>query len=58
MLPTIISAFFLGQLAALNRRSENVVIKAIIVPELELRNVKWHAFAVYLVERKADNRHP
>jgi hypothetical protein len=39
---------------ALNRRSENVVVEAIIVPELKLRNVKWHVFPANLVERTDD----
>jgi hypothetical protein len=30
--------------ASLNRRSENVVVEPIIVPELELRNVKMQVF--------------
>ena len=29
---------------ALNRRSENVVVESIIVPQLELRNVKMQVF--------------
>jgi hypothetical protein len=33
---------------ALNRRSENVIVEAIIIPELELRNVEWHVFAATL----------
>jgi hypothetical protein len=37
-------------LASLNRRSENVVVKAIIVPELELRNVKMQVFLADVVE--------
>ena len=37
-----------------NRRSENVVVKAIIVPELELRNVKMQIFLADIVEC-ADN---
>jgi hypothetical protein len=39
---------------ALNRRSENVIVEAIIIPELELRNVKWHVFGADLVERAND----
>jgi hypothetical protein len=35
-------------------RSENVIVKAIIIPELELCNVKWHVFAADLVERADD----
>jgi hypothetical protein len=38
----------------LNSRSENVVVEAIIIPELELRNVKWHVFSAHLVERADD----
>jgi hypothetical protein len=38
----------------LNRCSENIVVKAIIIPELELRNVKWHVFGADLVERADD----
>jgi hypothetical protein len=41
-------------LASLNRRSENVIVTPIIVPELELRNVKWQVFPAYLVERADD----
>ena len=41
-------------LAPLNRRSENVLVKAIIIPELELRNVVWHVLGAYLVERADD----
>lgn len=37
-------------LAPLNRRSENVVVEAIIVPELELRNVKMQVFLTHVVE--------
>ena len=36
---------------ALNRRSENIVVEAIIIPELELRNVERHVFGAHLVER-------
>jgi hypothetical protein len=39
---------------ALNRCSENVAVEAIIIPELELRNVEWHVFGAYLVERADD----
>jgi hypothetical protein len=35
---------------ALNRRSENVIVKAIIVPELELRNVKMMVFLTNMVD--------
>src|ERR1700722_5477954 len=37
-------------LASLNRRSENVIVKAIIVPELELRNVKMQILFADVVE--------
>jgi hypothetical protein len=36
--------------ASLNRRSENVIVEAIIVPELELRNVKMQVFLANVVE--------
>jgi hypothetical protein len=36
-------------LASLNRRSENVVVEAIIVPELKLRNVKMQVFLTDVV---------
>jgi hypothetical protein len=35
---------------ALNRRSENVIVEAIIVPELELRNVKMQVFVADIAE--------
>jgi hypothetical protein len=35
---------------ALNRRSENVIVEAIIIPELELRNVKMQVFLADIVE--------
>jgi hypothetical protein len=35
-------------LAPLNRRSENVVIKAVIIPELELGNIEVQVFLVSL----------
>jgi hypothetical protein len=35
---------------AADRRSENVVVEAIIVPELELRNVEMQVFFFDLVE--------
>jgi hypothetical protein len=38
----------------LNRRPENVVVKAIVIPKLELCDVKWHVFGAYLVERADD----
>ena len=37
-------------LASLDCRSENVVVEAIIVPELELRNVKMQVLLAYIVE--------
>jgi hypothetical protein len=36
---------------ALNRRSENVIIEVIVIPKLELCNVKWQVFGANLVER-------
>jgi hypothetical protein len=36
--------------ASLNRRSENVVVEAIIVPELEFRNVKVKVAFAHIVE--------
>jgi len=41
-------------MTSFNRCSENVAVKAIIVPELEFRNVEWHILFADLVER-ADN---
>jgi len=41
-------------LASLNRHSENVVVEAIIVPELELCNVKMQVLPADVVE-SADN---
>jgi hypothetical protein len=41
-------------LTSFDRRSDNVVVKAIIVPELKLRNVERYAFPAYLVERADD----
>ena len=35
---------------ALNRHSENVIVEAIIVPELELCNVKMQVFLADVVE--------
>src|SRR5882724_1069809 len=35
---------------ALNRRSENVIVEAIIVPELELRNVKMQVLLAHIVK--------
>jgi hypothetical protein len=40
--------------ASLNSRSENVLVEAIIIPELGLRNVEWHVFAANLVEGTHD----
>ncbi len=42
----------------LNRRSENFCVEAIIVPELELRNVEWQIFSANLVERGDDTADP
>jgi hypothetical protein len=39
---------------ALNRRFENVIVEAIVIPELELRNVEWQVFGANLVERTND----
>jgi hypothetical protein len=36
---------------SLNRRSENVIVEAIMIPGLKLCNVKWHVFGANLVER-------
>ena len=41
-------------LTSLNRRSENVIVEAIIVPELELRNVKMQVFLAHVVESADD----
>lgn len=40
--------------ASLNGRSENVVVKAIIVPELELCNVKMQVFLAHVMESTND----
>ena len=45
---------FSVRLASLNRRSENVIVKPIIVPELELRNVKMQVFLADIVEGTDD----
>ena len=37
-------------LAALNRPSENVIVKAIIIPELELCNVKMQVSFANIIE--------
>jgi hypothetical protein len=44
-------------LAPANSRSENIRVEAVIIPELELRNVQRHVLLVDLVER-ADNAAP
>ena len=47
------AAYLAGEtmdLASLNRHSENVVIEAIIVPELELCNLKMHLFLADILE--------
>jgi hypothetical protein len=41
-------------LTPFNRRPENIVVKAIIVPELELRNVKMQVFLAHVVEGADD----
>ena len=41
-------------LASLNRRAENIRIEAIVVAELEFRNVQRHIFGADLVERADD----
>jgi len=41
-------------LTSLNRRFENVIAEAIIVPELELRNVKMQIFLADIVESADD----
>jgi hypothetical protein len=43
-------------LAPFDSRSENVIVKPTIIPELELGNVKWHVFGADLVERADDKR--
>jgi len=47
----------LWPLTTFNDRPENVLVKAIIIPELELRNVKWHVLGANLVERANDTAH-
>src|ERR1700693_2832905 len=42
--------------ASLNRRSENVIVEAIVIPKLELCNVKWQVFGANLVERTDEAR--
>jgi hypothetical protein len=39
----------LALLASLNRRSENIVVEPIVVPELELSNVQRQIFAANFV---------
>ena len=53
LLGTSIAAFG-AYLASPNSRAENVVVKAIIVPELELRNVKMQIFLADVVEGAND----
>ena len=36
----------------LKRRSKNIFVKPIIIPELEFRNVKWHVFAATLARNQ------
>jgi hypothetical protein len=43
-------------LTSFNRRSEKVIVEAIIVPELELRNVKMQLFLADAVECAKDPR--
>jgi hypothetical protein len=45
---------FAGFLATIDRRAENVIVKAIVIPKLELCNVKWQVFGANLVERAHD----
>jgi hypothetical protein len=49
------ASLFLVCCASSNRRSENVVVETIIVPELKLRNVKMQAFLVDVVECADDS---
>jgi hypothetical protein len=37
--------------ASLNRRSENVIIEAVVISELKFRDVQRHVFGAHLVER-------
>ena len=39
---------------SLNRRSKNVIVEAILVPKLELRNVKMQVFLAHVVESADD----
>jgi hypothetical protein len=41
-------------LISLNGGTEDVIVEAIIIPELELRNVKWHVLGADHVERAND----
>ena len=41
-------------LAASNRSIENIIVKAVVIAELKLRNVKWQALGADLVERADD----
>jgi hypothetical protein len=41
-------------LTSADRRAENIGIKAIVMPELELRNAERHVFGADLVERAND----
>jgi hypothetical protein len=43
-----------SHLASLNSRPENIVVEAIIVPELELRNVKMQVLLAHVVESADD----
>jgi hypothetical protein len=36
---------------ALNRRCKNVIVEAIVIPKLEVCNVKWPVFGANLGER-------
>jgi hypothetical protein len=40
--------------APLNRRSENVVVKAVVIAELKFGDVQRHVLAAHLVERTDD----
>ena len=48
------STILLKRLTSLNCRSENVIVKAIIIPELELRNVKMQVFLADVVKSADD----
>jgi hypothetical protein len=32
-----------------NRRSENIIVEMVIIPELKFRDVKWHTFGADLI---------